>query len=118
MCSSDLWYDHFSKYRLAYTGETGNISVSTTMSENGADVIVKVVNPTDEPGKIRIKGDWDGIGNTVFEYYAPGSLTVANSMENKNAVALQKGTGNIDGNDVILSVPTLSAGVLTITKKY
>ena len=44
---TELWYDHFSKYRLAYSGETGNVSVSTTMSENGADVIVKVVNPTD-----------------------------------------------------------------------
>jgi alpha-N-arabinofuranosidase len=88
------------------------------MSENGADVIVKVVNPTDEPATLRIKGDWDGVLSTEFEYYAPGSLTVANSMENKNSVALQKGTGNIDGNDVILSVPALSAGVLTITKKY
>jgi alpha-N-arabinofuranosidase len=50
----------------------------------------------------------------VFEYYAPGSLTVANSMENKNAVALQKATPKTDGNDVVLSVPALSAGVLTI----
>jgi alpha-N-arabinofuranosidase len=52
-----------------------------------------------------------------FEYYAPGSLTVANSMENKNAVALKQATGRIDGNDVVLSVPALSAGVLTIQKK-
>ncbi len=115
---TELWYDHFSKYRLAFSGETGNISVSTTLSENGADVIVKVVNPTDEPATLRIKGDWKGINKTEFEYYAPGSLTVANSMENKNAVALQKSAGKTDGNDVILSVPALSAGVLTITKSY
>ncbi len=115
---TELWYDHFSKYRLAYSGETGNVSVSTTMSENGADVIVKVVNPTDQPATLRIKGDWKGISKTEFEYYAPGSLTVANSMENKNAVALQKSAGKLDGNDVILSVPALSAGVLTITKAY
>jgi hypothetical protein len=38
-------------------------------------------------------------------------------MENKNAVALQKAAGKLDGNDVILSVPALSAGVLTINKK-
>ena len=93
------------------------MSVSTTMSENGADVIVKVVNPTDEPATLRIKGDWEGIGTTEFEYYAPGSLTVANSMENKNAVALKKSAASTDGNDVILSVPALSAGVLTINKK-
>jgi alpha-N-arabinofuranosidase len=113
---TELWYDHFSKYRLAYSGDTGNVSVSTTLSENGADVIVKVVNPTEEPAVLRIKGDWAGVGKTAFDYYAPGSLTVANSMENKQAVALQHATPKIEDNDVLLSVPALSAGVLTITK--
>ena len=112
---TELWYDHFSKYRLAYSGDTGNISVSTTLSENGADVIVKVVNPTEEAATLRIKGDWTGIKGTAFEYYAPGSLTVANSMENKNAVALQRTNAKSDGDDVLLSVPALSAGVLTIS---
>jgi len=115
---TELWYDHFSKYRLAYSGETGNLSVSTTMMENGAGVIVKVVNPTDEPATLRIKSDWKGVKEAAFEYYAPGSLTVANSMENKHAVALKKSSPKIDENDVVLSVPVLSAGVLTITTEY
>ena len=109
---TELWYDHFSKYRLAYSGETGDISVSTTMSENGSSVIVKVVNPTEKSAKLRIKGDWKGVSGAEYEYYAPGSLTVANSMENKNAVALKKSNATIDGNDVVLSIPALSAGVL------
>ncbi|MBR7030313.1 MAG: alpha-L-arabinofuranosidase, partial [Prevotella sp.] len=113
---TELWYDHFSKYRLAYSGETGNLSVSTTLSENGAEVIVKVVNPTEEAATLRIKGDWAGVSGTAFEYYAPGSLTVANSMENKHAVAIQKTTAKTEDNDVVLSVPSLSAGVLTIKK--
>jgi alpha-N-arabinofuranosidase len=113
---TELWYDHFSRYRLAYSGETSNLSVSTTMSENGADVTVKVVNPTEEPATLRIKGDWASVSKTAFEYYAPGSLTVANSMENKQAVALQTAIPITDGCDVILAVPALSAGVLTITK--
>jgi len=83
--------------------------------ENGTGVIVKVVNPTDESSTLRIKGDWSSVKDAVFEYYAPGSLMVANSMENKHAVALQKATPKTDDNDVILSVPSLSAGVLTIT---
>ena len=113
---TELWYDHFSKYRLAFSGDTGNVSVSTTLSENGADVIVKVVNPTDEPASLRIKGDWAGVAGTEFEYYAPCSLTIANNMENKNAVALKKATAETDDGDVLLSVPALSAGVLTINK--
>ena len=35
---TELWYDHFSKYRLAYMGDTGNLSVSTTMKEDGSGV--------------------------------------------------------------------------------
>ena len=50
----------------------------------------------------------------LFEYYAPGSLTVANSMKEKHAVALQKATPKTDGCDVLLAVPALSAGVLTM----
>lgn len=114
---TELWYDHFSKYRLAFSGETGDLSVSTTMSENGAEVIVKVVNPTEQPATLRIKGDWKGVKETAFDYYAPGSLTIANSMENKQAVALKKATAKTDGNDVVLAVPALSAGVLTISKQ-
>ena len=37
-------------------------------------------------------------------------------MENKNAVALMKSAAKTDGNDVVLTVPALSAGVLTIVK--
>ncbi len=110
---TELWYDHFSKYRLAFSGDTGNLSVSTTMMENGAGVIVKVVNPTDEATTLRVKGDWKVVKDAVFDYYAPGSLTVANSMENKQAVALQKATPKTDDTDVVLAVPALSAGVLT-----
>jgi alpha-N-arabinofuranosidase len=85
------------------------------MQENGSGVIIKVVNPTDQPSTLRIKGDWTGVVDAAFEYYAPGSLTVANSMENKQAVALKKAKAKTDGCDVILDVPALSAGVLTIT---
>ena len=113
---TELWYDHFSKYRLAFSGETGDISVSATLSENGKDVIVKVVNPSDEPVTLRIKGDWAGVSDAAFKYYAPGTLTAANSMEDKHAVALKKATPKTEGNDVVLLVPALSAGVLNITK--
>ena len=112
---TELWYDHFSKYRLAFSGETGNLSVSTTLQENGAGVIVKVVNPADEAATLRVRGDWAGIKGAKFAYYAPGSLTAANSMENKNAVALKETAAEIDGNDVVLAVPPLSAGVMTIS---
>lgn len=37
-------------------------------------------------------------------------------MENKNAIELKQTIAKTEGNDVLLNVPALSAGVLTITK--
>ena len=113
-----LWYDHFSRYRLDHSGDTKDLSVVTTLSENGRDVIVKVVNATDKPYSLDVTGDWNGIASTEYEYYAPGALDVANSMENKNAVALKTASPACDGKKVTLAVEPYSAGVLTLEKKF
>lgn len=113
---SKLWRDHFSKYRLEHSGDCGKLSVTTTLSENGREVIVKVVNAEDSPFVLNIDGDWKGITDARYEYYAPGSLDVKNSMENKNAVALKTKEISTDGNTVKLEVEALSAGVLVLTK--
>ena len=115
---TELWYDHFSKYLLDYEGETGGLSVVTTLSENGRDVIVKVVNPTEEALDLKVSGDWKGIAGTAYDFYAPGSLTAANSMAEKNAVALQHASPAAQDGTVVLHVEPLSAGVLTITKAF
>lgn len=115
---TELWYDNFSRYRLDFEGDTKDLSVVTTMSEDGRDVIVKVVNPTDKPYRLTVNGDWKGIASTKYEYYAPGSLDVKNSMENKNAVALKTFTPSFTEENVVLEVAPLSAGVLRIAKKF
>ena len=101
-----------------FEGDTKDLSVMTTLSEDGRNVIVKVVNPTEKPYTLNIKGDWKGIAESNYEYYAPGSLTVANSMENKNAVALKTFTPSFTEEQVVLEVAPLSAGVLTIERKF
>ncbi len=113
-----LWYDHFSRYRLDHEGDTKDLSVVTTLSENGRDVIVKVVNPTEKAYTLDVTGDWKGIASTGYEYYAPGALDIANSMEKKDAVALKKASPACDGSKVTLSVEPYSAGVMTIEKKF
>ena len=115
---TELWYDHFSRYRLDYEGDTGDLSVVTTLSENGRDVIVKVVNPTENACDLTVSGDWKGIAGTAYDFYAPGSLTAANSMADKHAVALQHAAPSAKDNAVTLHVEPLSAGVLTITKTF
>ena len=111
-----LWHDHFSKTRLAFTGETGDISISTTLSENGKDVFVKIVNPTDKSYELTVEGDWKSLTNAGYEYIAPGSLDAANSMESPNAVSVKKMAVTPVNKTVTLAVAPLSAGVLTLTK--
>lgn len=113
-----LWYDHFSPYRLEFSGDTGDLSVSTSLSEDGSTVIVKIVNATDKPSVLNVNGDWAGIESSSYDYYAPGDLLTANSMENKNAVALKSGGAQISGDSVKLSVEPYSAGVLQIVKQF
>lgn len=115
---TELWYNHFSKYLLDYTGDTKDLSIVTTMSENGRDVIVKVVNPTEKAYELNLDGDWAGIASADCEYYAPGSLTAANTMEDRNAVKLQKKDLAVTGKSVSLDIAPLSAGVITLTKKF
>ncbi len=114
---TNLWFDHFSRYRLAYSGQTGDVSINTTMSENGSDVIVKVVNPTDKPYTINIKGNWQDVISTAYDYYAPGDLKTANSMENKNAVSLKHDAPETKDGTTKLDLLPYSAGVLVIEVK-
>ena len=111
-----LWHDHFSKTRLAFTGETGDISISTTLSENGKDVFVKIVNPTDKSYELSVEGDWKVLTNAGYEFIAPSSLDAANSMESPNAVSVKKMAVTPVNKTVTLALAPLSAGVLTLTK--
>ncbi len=111
---TNLWQDNFSKYRLAYSGNTGNLNIVATMIENGSGVIVKIVNATDKEETLTINGDWKKISNATYKYYAPGSLTAANSMENKDAVSLKEKEIAPSGNSLKLTVAPLSAGVMII----
>ncbi len=112
-----LWYDNFSPYRLEYSGDAGELSLSTTLSSDGSTVIVKIVNPTDKAISLNVHGDWTAAENAQYQYYAPGDLLTQNSMENKNAVALKSAEPQLEGSDVRLSVEAYSAGVLRIKKQ-
>ena len=113
---TDLWYDHFSRYLLSYTGDTGELSVVTTMSEDGRSVIVKVVNPTDKPYMLTIKGGWADANEAVYDYFAPGDLMIGNTMEQKDAVKRQYKAVSPVGTEYQLAVEAYSAGVLTIDR--
>lgn len=111
---TDLWYDHFSRYLLSYTGETGDLNVVTTLSEDSRSVIVKVVNPTEQAYTLTLNGTWKATAPATYDFFAPGDLMIGNTMDHKDAVALQHATVDPTGPSYNLSVAPYSAGVLTI----
>jgi alpha-N-arabinofuranosidase len=113
-----LWHDNFSKYRLSYTGETGNLSISTTLAENGSAVIVKIVNPTENGYDLTIEGDWKSLTGAGYSYMAPGSLSAANSMESPHEVSVAKKEVAIANNTVNITIEPLTAGVITLVKGF
>ena len=76
------------------------------------------MNPTENACDLTVSGDWKGIAGTAYDFYAPGSLTAANTMADKHAVKLQHASPEPSGTKVVLHVDPLSAGVLTITKTF
>ena len=114
---TELWYDHYSPYRLAFEGDTKDLSVSVTLAENGGSVIVKVVNPTDKPYSLTLRGDWGPLAGAEYEFFAPGSLDAANDMEHRSAVGRQKRSLAVQDDSVSLTLDPLSAGVVTVLRK-
>ena len=114
---TELWYDHYSPYRLAFEGDCKDLSVSTTLAENGDYVTVKVVNPSDKPYELLLDGNWGPLSGAEYEYIAPGSLDAANSMEARHAVARQKKELAVQGECLTVSLPPLSAGAVTLRRK-
>jgi alpha-L-arabinofuranosidase len=112
-----LWHDNFSKNRLAYTGETGDLSVSTTLSDDGKQVIVKLVNPTETAYELKIEGDWKSLTSAGYDFIAPGSTSAANSMQLPNAVKVETKQIAPANNIVTLTIAPLSAGVLKLIEK-
>lgn len=113
-----LWYDHFSRYRLTYTGDTGELNIATTLSEEGSKVIVKIVNPGDTTYNLTLKGDWSGISDATYTYYAPGSLLAKNTMNNKHAVSLKNKDIISESNAIVMTIEPYSAGVLLLGKTF
>ena len=114
---TELWYDHFSPLRLAFTGDCKELSVSASLAENAGSVIVKAVNPTDKPYTLTLTGDWGPLAGADYEYMAPGSLDAANDMAHKDAVARKRRTLTPEDDTVTLTLDPLSAGVVTLYRK-
>ena len=78
--------------------------------------IVKLVNPTDKPYTLELTGNWGPLAGAEYEFYAPGDLLAANTMEQKQAIVLQRKSLSTQDDRLTIVIDPLSAGVVTLFK--
>lgn len=108
-----LWRDHFLPNHITLKGNTGNLNMIATASDDKKEVCLKVVNPTQEATLLYIKGG-KKFGVPTWEIIKAFSLVDENSMNHTNKIKVEKATVTIDKNDICLKIPPYSASVLTM----
>ncbi len=113
-----LWRDNYAPYRISMTGNTGNLNAVATLSDDGSEIYVKVVNPTAEeiPVKLIISEDFDA-ASASMQMVAPGSLYARNTLENPNEVHAEEVYVSLNDQIVRFTMPRLSAGVVKVSRK-
>lgn len=120
-----LWRDHYAPERIAMTGDAGPLNAvaaraagrDITWVATGADraIVWKAVNPTAEAVAVEltVAGRFQ-VNGAVMQQVAPGALAARNTLEAPGAVKPAAAEAKIDGQTVRVTLPPLSAAVVTI----
>lgn len=108
-----LWRDHFLPNRISMEGETKHLNIAATASDDKKQVCVKIVNPTERPVTMKIKGG-AMLGIPVWKVIHASGLTESNSMEFPDRIKVKEQEVTMLGNDLIVLVPAYSASVLSM----
>ena len=126
-----LWREHFAPKRLELTsdseplnGDNPIVNAVATRSEDGKTVYVKVVNNqmTDSVLKLKINGvDVKGAQAQVVTpelqdgEQAKDKLNKRNTLENPSAICAKPLTTTQNGSEIVVTLPSLSAAVVSVT---
>jgi alpha-N-arabinofuranosidase len=106
-----LWRDHYAPYRIAVMGESGNLNVVATRSDDGKMVYLKAVNPSRESLAVEVKLDGQAVASTTLRLVAPGSLAARNTLAERGVVRVEEGKIELEDQAVRFTMPPLSCGV-------
>jgi alpha-N-arabinofuranosidase len=110
-----LWRDHYAPNRIELGPETDKLNSVATKSKDGRTLYIKSVNPNTQAVDVSLTLTEGSIPVTAtMELVAPGSLNARNTLERPQAVRAEPGDVRIQGNMLHLTLPPLSAAVVTI----
>ncbi len=108
-----LWRKHFLPNRICLEGDSRDLNIIATASDDKLQVCLKIVNPSDKDIILKVK-DGKNLGTPTWTVVKASSLTDKNTMEQRDNIREESGIVSTDGNNLILLVPALSASVLSI----
>ncbi len=109
-----LWRDHYAPHRIAVEGETGELNVVATKSEDGKMIYLKAVNPTKEAVAVTLTLDRGKIGEASVHLVAPGDLSARNTLDDRDAVSPKSAAVTTEGQALRFVFPPISCGVVEI----
>lgn len=113
-----LWRENFSPNMISTTGETKDLNIISTKSEDGKTLHIKVVNPADKDYFLTLNVEKTFKATSAYiEMVAPGSLTAANSIKNKDVVKVTRKNIKNTANNVSVTIPKWSANIITLKQK-
>jgi alpha-N-arabinofuranosidase len=115
-----LWHDNFAPNRLKSEAGSGagGLNLIATKTEAGDRVILKAVNPGEEPLEVTaaISGSFRP-AIAKMELVAPGDTQTRNSFAKPDAIAVKGAAANVRGNEVTFTLPAYSAAVVQVTNR-
>lgn len=110
-----LYRDHFAPNLLAVAGDAAGLNATATKSADGRRVILKAVNPSDQPRtvKLTVTGAFTA-SKASLDLVAPNALEAKNSFEQRDAVRVVPGQVQRNGNEVSFTLPRWSVGVVEL----
>lgn len=111
-----LWRDHFLPNRIALGGETKDVNVIATTSDDKKKVCLKIVNPTEKSVTMKVK-DGATMGVATWKVVSASALTECNSMDHPDKIKAEEREVTVQDKDILIPIPAYSASVLVLKRR-
>jgi alpha-N-arabinofuranosidase len=110
-----LWRNHYAPNRIEIGPDSDTLNTVATKSQDGRTLYVKSVNPGTSAVDVSVALTDGFVPVTAsMELVAPGTLEARNTLDRPQAVRVEPGQVRIEGDTTQLTLPPLSAAVVTI----
>lgn len=112
-----LWREHFAPDLLALEGPERPLNLTATRAADGSRIFLKIVNPEKNAvtARFEMKGSFVS-GRASMLIVAPGAENARNTLDCPNNIQAVPHDIQRDGGALVITMPPLSAGAVTIAK--